>query len=506
MSLKRSGIVAVAALVAVAASMAAACGTEQGLRPVGTEEDGSSARPLGIFSKELSEDVREQTLEALERDARRRESRFLDAADPGYLLRSTRASQGDIEADRWTPAELFEIGAQLFDVTFTKAAGFGAKDLPPLGRFHTGRRGGPDATRCSACHWRGGPAGAGDGADNAYLDGDGDSQQSTLARNPISLAGAGLVEILASEMTRDLRAAKEALIAAATSSETPKRGELIAKGVSFGFLTVRADGSLDTSEVAGVDPDLTVRPFGWKGNIGTIRDAVEDELLTHHGMQSDHIAASAPPERAGPFARPDPDGDGVTREIEEGQVTALTLFIAMQEVPQIMPPNDSELVLAWSQGRARFESIGCARCHVSSLTIDSPVFVLPSRSGGSAVTVDLTKDGASPRLGKPAEGGPLRVHLFSDLKRHDVGPQLKETRADRGVAREQFLTRPLWGLARSRPYMHDGRAPTIEDAIRFHAGEAQAEREAYDALTEAERAGIRIYLTALTRARRMISP
>jgi CxxC motif-containing protein (DUF1111 family) len=98
------------------------------------------------------------------------------------------------------------------------------------------------------------------------------------------------------------------------------------------------------------------------------------------------------------------------------------------------------------------------------------------------------------------------VHLFSDLKRHDVGPQLKETRADRGVAREQFLTRPLWGLARSRPYMHDGRAPTIEDAIRFHAGEAQAEREAYDALTEAERAGIRIYLTALTRARRMISP
>lgn len=54
--------------------------------------------------------------------------------------------------------------------------------------------------------------------------------------------------------------------------------------------------------------------------------------------------------------------------------------------------------------------------------------------------------------------------------------------------------------------MHDGRAPTIQDAIRFHAGDAQAEREAYDALTEAERASIRIYLTALTRARRMISP
>jgi mono/diheme cytochrome c family protein len=498
--------VAIAILALASAGTAAACSTEHGPRPVGAGEEGSPARPLGVFSPELSEDLRDQTLAALERDARRRESRFLNAADPGYLLRTTRASQVDIEAGRWTSAELFQIGAQLFDLTFTREAGFGAKDLPPLGRFHTGRRGGPDATRCAACHWRGGPAGAGDGADNAYLDGDGDSQLSTLERNPIALSGAGLVEILASEMSRDLQAIRASLLAGAEAEGTNKRGELVSKGVSFGFLTARPDGSIDTTEIAGVSADLTVRPFGWKGNMATLRDAVEDSLLVHHGMQSEHIAATAPPERAGPFARPDPDGDGVVNEIEEGQVTALTLFIAMQEVPQIMPPKDSDLVLAWSQGRARFEAIGCARCHIPSLPIEKPTYVLPSRSGGSPVHVDLAKEGAEPRLEKPAEGGPMRVYLFSDLKRHDVGPQLKETRPDRGVARDQFLTRPLWGLARSRPYMHDGRAPTIEDAIRFHAGEAQAEREAYDALTEAERASIRIYLTSLTRARRMISP
>lgn len=496
MSLRRFAITA-------ALFTAAACSTERGPNPIG---DGSAARPLGIFSPELAEDMRDQALATLERDARRRESRFLDAADPGYLFRSTRVSQADIDAGRWSAAELFQIGAQLFDVTFTKAAGFGAKDLPPLSRFHNGRRGGPDATRCSACHWRGGPAGAGDGADNAYLDGDGDSQQSALARNPISLAGAGLVEILASEMSRDLKAAKDALIAAAASTGSSKRGELLTKGVSFGFLTARPDGSIDSSEIAGVDVDLKVRPFGWKGNMATLRDAVEDELLIHHGMQSVHIAANAVSERAGPFARPDPDGDGVVSEISEGQMSALTIFIAMQEVPQIMPPDDSEFVLAWSQGRARFESIGCARCHVPSLPIHTTRFELPSRASGAPITVDLVTEGADPRLEKPAEGGPLRVYLFSDLKRHDVGPQLKENRADRGVAREQFLTRPLWGLSRSRPYMHDGRAPTIQDAIRFHAGEAQAEREAYDALTEPERAAIRIYLTALTRARRMISP
>lgn len=497
---------ALALALAAAASIAAACSTESGLHPVGSGERGSPAQPLAIFSTELSEDLREQTLAALERDARHREARFLDAANPGYLLRATRASQADIDAGRWSSDELFQIGAQLFNVTFTRDAGFGAKDLPTLGRFHTGRRGGPDARRCSSCHWRGGPAGAGDGADNAYLDGDGDSQANALARNPIALTGAGLVEILATEMSRDLKAQRDALLAEADASEVPKRAELLTKGVSFGFLTAKPDGSLDASELDGIDADLTVRPFGWKGNMATIREAVEDSLLVHHGMQSDLLAAAAPAERAGPFPRPDPDGDGVTSEIEEGQVTALTLFIAMQEVPQMEPPEGSDYALLWSQGRARFESVGCARCHVQSLPLDQTTYVLPSRSGGPSIAIDLAQKGAEPRLEKPAEGGPLRVHLFSDLKRHDVGPQLKETKPDRGVPREQFLTRPLWGLSRSRPYMHDGRAPTIEDAIRFHAGDAEKEREAYAALSFGERGAIRLYLASLTRARRMISP
>jgi CxxC motif-containing protein (DUF1111 family) len=223
-------------------------------------------------------------------------------------------------------------------------------------------------------------------------------------------------------------------------------------------------------------------------------------------MQSSRLAKMAGPERAGPYARPDPDGDGVIDEISEGQVTALSLYVAMQEVPAIIPPEGDDLLLLWSQGRARFEAIGCARCHVPYLPVDSAVFTLPSRDGGPPLSVDLATEGAAPRLTKPAEGGPYRVWLFSDLKRHDVGHLLKENREDRGVAREQFLTRPLWGLARSRPYMHDGRAPTIEDAILLHAGEAQAERDAYEALTEIERAALRVYLTSLTRARRMISP
>jgi hypothetical protein len=469
-------------------------------------ERASEARALGIFSAELSGDLREQAIATLERDAWRRETRFFDAVNPGFLFRSTAVPQAEIEAGLWPHEELFELGAQLFNLTFTRDVGFGGKDLPSIARFHTGRRGGPDATRCAACHWRGGPAGAGDGADNAYLQGDGDRQSKALARNPMALHGAGLMELLASEMSRDLAAIRDALAAKAKADGAPARGALVTKGVSFGFLTAKPDGSFDVSEVEGVDPDLTIRPFGWKGNMATIRDAVEDALLIHHGMQSEHLVNTADAARIGPFPKPDPDGDGVVSEISEGQVTALTLFVAMQEVPQIQPPERSDFLFFWSEGRARFEAIGCTRCHMTSLPLHATTFTLPSRTGGPPVVIDLATQGAQPRIEAPAEGGPYRVYAFTDLKRHDVGPLLKENRPDRGVAREQFLTRPLWGLSRSRPWMHDGRAPTIDDAVLLHAGDAQKERDIYAAMTNDERAPVRMFLTGLTRARRMISP
>jgi hypothetical protein len=454
----------------------------------------STARPVGVFSPRLSSDTHAEAEAALARDAVLREERFLEAVTPGRAFASTRVTQPELEASRFSPAEVFEIGAQLFHLTFTREVGYGARDLPPIARFHKGRRGGPDAYRCDGCHWRGGPAGAGDTADDAYLDGDGDAQSTALARNPIALAGAGIVELLAREMTDELAAQRRA---------ARGRTELRAKGVSFGWITPRG-GDIDASELRGVDADLVVRPFGWKGNMPTLRDAVEDALLIHHGMQSEHLVRTAPKERIGPFGGPDPDGDLVTDEITEGQVTALTLFVAMQELPQVTTPADENLIALMAAGRTQFDELGCASCHVASLPLGSTVFRLPGRDGARDVAVDLAKDGADPRIARPAEGGAMRAYLYSDLRRHDLGPRLAEPRSDRGVAGNLFLTRPLWGLARSRPYLHDGRAATLEDAILLHGGEAQAARDAYARLTDSERAPVRSFLTSLTRAKRLV--
>ena len=62
-----------------------------------------------------------------------------------------------------------------------------------------------------------------------------------------------------------------------------------------------------------------------------------------------------------------------------------------------------------------------------------------------------------------------------------------------------WLTRPLWGLAETAPYLHDGSAATIPEAIVAHGGEAEDARDAFVALTPDEQADLHVFLLSLTR-------
>jgi CxxC motif-containing protein (DUF1111 family) len=72
------------------------------------------------------------------------------------------------------------------------------------------------------------------------------------------------------------------------------------------------------------------------------------------------------------------------------------------------------------------------------------------------------------------------------------------------VPGDQWLTRSLWGLADTPPYLHDGRAPTVHDAILAHGGEARQARQGYLALDDDDRAALRVFLLSLTRAPTML--
>ncbi len=409
--------------------------------------------------------------------------RVNEARDPGFTRRETAARLARHDDEGPCFGDAYIAGRLLFGHAFSRGDGLGhgeASGEPqgpldvPFRRVHSGRFGGPDANGCRSCHWRGGQAGAGAVADNAFLLGDGDRISSADARNAPPLHGAGVREALAREMTESLQAQRDEAIARARREGATLSAELVAKGVSFGTLHVASDGTVDARDVEGIDADLVVRPFGWKGNFRSIRDAVEEALQVHHGIQAPGRVLAAEPDTAalGAGAASDPDGDGVEDEITDDQVTALVLFLAAQALPimrpherlndapaaapGLRPPTSTIFLEEWTEGRALFDEIGCAHCHVPRMTLESPRFHTVDARGREHA-IDLSQEMERPRLAFDSVAERYVVAMFSDLKRHDMGDALASRHMHRGVAERLVMTPPLWGLADSGPWLHDGR-------------------------------------------------
>jgi CxxC motif-containing protein (DUF1111 family) len=86
--------------------------------------------------------------------------------------------------------------------------------------------------------------------------------------------------------------------------------------------------------------------------------------------------------------------------------------------------------------------------------------------------------------------------IFTDLKRHDLGPNFYERNYD-GTMRTEFLTTPLWGVGSTAPYGHDGRSINLTEVILRHAGEAQPSTDAFVKLTNGDRYALLDFLNSL---------
>jgi len=334
---------------------------------------------------------------------------------------------------------------------------------------------------------------------------------------------------MAEEMTIRLRAIRNEAVAAASSGGANVTRDLTAKGINFGRITGRPDGSVDTSQVRGIAVDLVVRPFQWKGSVAFVRDFVRGAAHNELGMQGVELTGD----------NVDGDGDGVTNEMIIGDVTGLTLYQAAQPRPVtrvelanlgIIPPLSDAERSAIQRGADAFRAANCASCHIPTLLLDSPIFSEPSQhpafrdarmpAGQDPVArgldpafpirFDLTKDhpdniildsagNIRKRLGdfdKDGNGKTI-VRVFGDLKRHDLGGRLAESIDEVGTGPSVFLTRNLWGVGSTAPYLHDGRATTLTEAILEHGGEAAASRNAFTALAEGSQRDLLAFLNNL---------
>jgi hypothetical protein len=468
--------------------------------------------------------------------------------------------------------EAFELGDVIFGNIFNALDGIGANvgngerfsrvprvDLNAPNQWNThfpSRVTGPNASACFECHNIPFEDGAGLPSGNIHRDTLRTGQLGKIIqRNAPHLFGSGGVQRLAEEMTDELRAKTDAAIAGCTAIGCQAVVTLTAKGINFGTVTITrrdlmgtppnnctgtdaipfidevdclAGVTADVAGLQGVSRDLVVRPFQWKGSIAFVRDFNRDASNQEMGMQSVELTGE---ERDGDF-------DGVANELRVGDQTALALYISAQPRPTtrqelsrlgLIPRLSRAEQDSIARGERAFGTIGCATCHVPSLTINRPIFSEPSQnpnfrdvlrfpagqdpisrklSPETAITFDLTRDHPDNRIMigtrevrfgsfERGRGGSAVVRLFGDLKRHDMGPRLAEAIDEIQTGASTFLTENLWGVGSTAPYLHDGRATTLTEAILLHGGESQASRDAFAELSPAAKTDVITFLNNL---------
>lgn len=335
------------------------------------------------------------------------------------------------------------------------------------------------------------------------------------SRNTLGMFGSGFIEMLARQMTADLRAIRDSVTPGASKA-------LRSKGLSFGVIARAVDGTWDVSGVEGIPavslastgaadpPSLVIRPFHQAGRVVSLREFTNNAFNHHHGMQST--------ERFG--AGTDPDGDGVINELTRADITASVVFQATLPVPGRVIPDVPSLQRAVETGEERFGSFGCSGCHVPRLPLDKQgwIFTEPNpfnpdgnlKPGEAPIlAVDLTSDDLpGPRL-KPDKDGVVWVPAFTDLKLHDIcsgaedpNGELLDMQAKPGTeaffrGNRKFITRKLWGAANEPPFFHHGQFTTLREAVLAHSGEALKSREAFEGAPEGEQDAVIEFLKSL---------
>jgi len=213
----------------------------------------------------------------------------------------------------------------------------------------------------------------------------------------------------------------------------------------------------------GAGEQLRIGRFGRKAQTSNLVEQTVGAYLQDMGITSDFL----PNELTNPFSAAQ---TLAADHVADPELPASTVQSVVHYIRTLAPPRPAPDNGAVADGRTHFDRIGCARCHITAFT-----------TGPSAVAALSAK----------------RVELYSDLLLHDMGDELADGRPDGLATGREWKTPALWGLRLMRGFLngdafllHDGRARTVDEAIRLHGGEARAARDAYVALQAEQRAAL----------------
>jgi CxxC motif-containing protein (DUF1111 family) len=208
-------------------------------------------------------------------------------------------------------------------------------------------------------------------------------------------------------------------------------------------------------------PDGRLGKFGWKAQFATLEEFVAAACANEIGLGNPGM----------PQARPlgCRDNSSVENDLNPKQFRALVSFVDTLPRPREIAPDDPARRGLAVRGREVFRQIGCAVCHT------------PDMGGVEGVYSDFLLH----RLDDRSKGG----GAYADA----IPVPLPE---DHPLP-EEWKTPPLWGVADSAPYFHDGSCDTLRQAVLKHHGDAESVRSAFEELGSGDRAAVIAFLETL---------
>ena len=238
-------------------------------------------------------------------------------------------------------------------------------------------------------------------------------------------------------------------------------GDVNGDGISGRVNRVYAPAYVPADEPGG-GAGLRVGRFGRKAQVSSLLQQAVDAYHQDMGITSPHRSS----ENVNPLAPIVPNLDRVA----DPEVGTSEVHDVLQYMRMLAPPAPGEWTDTRRRGHSLFMSSGCGSCHIPTMaTGNHEIDALSNRT----------------------------VTLYSDLLLHDLGPALADNRPDGGADGSEWRTAPLWGMRIVREFlggklilMHDGRARSVDEAIRLHGGEAGAARNAYAGWSDSDRAAL----------------
>ncbi len=212
---------------------------------------------------------------------------------------------------------------------------------------------------------------------------------------------------------------------------------------------------------ARVLPDGRIGKFGWKAQFATLKEFVAAACANELGLGNPLM------EQARPFAHG--QSAKVKPDLDQKQFAALVGFVDTLPRPIEAGASDPKEQGLIGRGKALFERIGCAVCHT------------PELGGVTGIYSDFLLHRVSPA--NQEGGGYSEVPAVSLPDDHPLP--------------DEWKTPPLWGVADSAPYFHDGKSPTLENAIFRHQGDAVSVTRAFEVLPVADQTSIVRFLKSL---------